>query len=225
MQKLPLILLTATLLSGCATSAKPKPEDFVIAHGKSGLLVEAIAPSGWKAGLGVAQQHLILMKYDPESADKVSGPKAKLTLAEKKIKVASIQDGYLFQNMKPGHYMIRGLVKQDFWQTCFQNDTIKFEIKPNTIAYLGKWDLIENSRQLQEKALSAGDTSTSHSARYFYFDDILPPQIKSAQQNEISRARAFISKFSPESKSLVVKTDIMPAKFRTGKNLLGQRTC
>jgi len=225
MQKLSLSLLAAAFISGCATSAQPEPEDFVIADGKSGVLVEAIAPSGWEYGLGVAQQHLILMKYDPASADPITGPKAKINLRETKIKVASVKDGYLFQNLKPGHYMVRGLVQQDFWQTCFQDETIKFEIKPNTIAYLGKWKLMENSLQLQKRAVDAGDTSTSGAARNFYFDEILPPQIIPATQDEINRAKTFISKFSPNSKSPVMKAETTSAKFRTGKNLLGQRTC
>lgn len=218
-------LFVTALVSACATSSQPEPEDFVIDNGKSGLLIKAIAFNSGNVGLGVAQQHLIVMNYDPQKADPITGPKAKLTLAEKKIKVASSRDGYLYQNLKPGHYMIRGLVQQDFWQTCFYDDTIKFEIKPNTIAYLGKWDLTKNSLQLQEEALNAGHKSTNHSARYFYFDNIIAPQITPATDSEVNRAKASISSYSPNSTAPVVRTEFTPAKFRTGKNLLGQRTC
>lgn len=225
MRKLCLTFLVATLFSSCATSPQPEPENFVIDNGKSGLLIEIFISDADSFGVGVFQQHLILMKYDPTTTDEATGPKAKLTLSEKKMKVASYRDNYLFQNLEPGHYMLRGLVQQDFWQTCFQDKTIKFEVKPNTIAYLGRWDVSKNASQLQKKAINAGHKSTSGSARYFYFDDIIAPQITPPTEYAMTRAKSSIAKFSPDSKTPIVKTEFTPAKFRTGKNLLGQRTC
>lgn len=220
MFKKTMLFLAASLLVGCATSAKPEPSDFVIRNGKSGLLLRAADLNG-----AITNQWLVVMKYDPAKVDENNRPNAKLALSETRLKVAGMQDGYLFKDLQPGHYMVRGFVQQDFWQTCFHDSSLKFEIKADTIAYLGTWRIRNNSLQLLREVRAAGQTTSDLSQRRFYFDDILAPQISPPVAGELSQAQSFVTRFSPESKTPIVTTNFSPAKFNTGKNLLGQRTC
>lgn len=220
MLKKSLLIFATTLLVGCATSSNPDPSDFVISEGKSGLLVRATDLNGT-----ITNQWLTVMKYDPEKVDEKNRPKATLKLAEVRLKVAGIEEGFIFKDLKPGHYMVRGFVQQDFWQTCFHDSSLKFEVKPDTIAYLGTWSIRNNSRQLLREVQAAGQTRSNLSQRLFYFDDILAPQISPPVAGELNQAQSFVARFSPESKAPVVQTNLVPAKFTTRKNLIGQRIC
>jgi hypothetical protein len=218
-------LVAACVLAGCATSAKPKPSDFVISQGKSGLMVRAENFDRNQTNSNIASQWLTLMEYDPDNVDEDNRPSAKTSLSEIRLKVASAQDGYLFKGLKPGHYIIRGFVQQDFWQSCFHDSSIKFEVKPNTIAYLGTWNVAKNAQQLQREVRSAGQTRSNMSHRVFYFENILPPQISAPIAGELDRVKSFVSNFGLDNNTPVIKSNFEPIKFNTSKNLFGQRTC
>jgi hypothetical protein len=126
------------------------------------------------------------------------------------------------QVVTPGTYVIKGLSQQDFWTACYQDNSLRFDVRPGEIVYLGEFDPAPGLATIQKQARENGET-TSNGRPYFYFDNIPAPILTIPQDREkmLASVEAFVRKEMPKVQGKVIFADYQPAKFGTGNDAFG----
>jgi len=158
------LIATAMLVLGCETTDVQKA-NLVEGGTKSGVLVK----------LDGFIPHFQELHLRPNNPSFSSSSLVKFIFEKN-------QSDYVFTTLKPGHYYIHSLSQQKHWVSCFHSNTISFEVKPNSVTFLGNYNTIKNGAQLQNIALNKGHNRAVQSQVYFYTEDILPPAISQPHQ-------------------------------------------
>lgn len=210
------------LLGGCQTSSIGLV-DLKEGNGRAGILmkVEGVAPGSKNF---VIPQTLEIVPFDPLSVDEEG--RFKLTGIGVDLDLHDAEMGYVFSKVKPGNYLLRNISQQLFFYGCFQNDTVQFEVKEDTIVFIGTFDAKVNFERLALEARRQGKTVAASHDKAVIFDGIGAPALSQATDNEFEDARKFLIT-SANGIALPLRTISLRKgnAFQTGQNLFGNRTC
>ena len=135
----PLAVLTALLSSACATP-DTRPADITLT-GTEGTSVIAIKYVGKHVNyFGVNSLSIIEFSEDASENNPVRPP------ADRRSKFIDLEyklnsDGYSLAELPPGQYFLTHGNLPKKWAGCFNKDTVKFDVLPNKVTYLGEIDL------------------------------------------------------------------------------------
>lgn len=116
----------------------------------------------------------------------------------------------------------------NFWTACYQDDSLRFDVGPGEIVYLGEFDPRSGLATIQKQARENGQTTTANNRPYFYFDKVAPPVMNIPEHREkmLAGVEEFVRKEMPKVHGKVIFADYKPAKFSTGNDAFGvQRVC
>jgi hypothetical protein len=166
---------------------------------------------------------LTLSKYDAEHEAMQGGPYGGKAVFDAKTKL--FYDGYLVMDVKPGTYVISDFSRQDRWALCFNENSVQFTVSPGEVLYLGELDAVGHVRELERKAVSSGRLIYTSSPIHF-FDDVTPPMLKPVSEDDLAAVRRMMQARMPRTTVEPKAAAFRPARFGTGRNLLGMsRIC
>ncbi|MEP6342197.1 MAG: hypothetical protein ABJ275_02695 [Maricaulaceae bacterium] len=167
-------------------------------------------------------QKYIIHSYEPSTA----GDKIEKYKDSKALYLTNTKDGFLFSTLKPGHYYINELVQQEQWSLCFHASTYAFEVKPDTVNYIGQLDPRSNIAQLQATVIRERDQNAREYNHYYYTDNILPPGLLTARENDRRDAEEYLKLNAPGVGLPVVSSPITEARYKPNLDIRGNpKTC
>ena len=140
--------VTAVFLSACATAPVTDLAELNLSDntGQSAIVARFMGKNINYFGVN----SLSFVKYDAEkAANRPNSPpvRGNERFIDLKYKVNS--DGYVISEISPGtYYMTHGSLPKR-WGGCFNKNTVRFEVKPNAITYLGEINLDEFYGEVQ----------------------------------------------------------------------------
>ena len=211
------VCMTAVAFVSACMSSDPGKQEMAAGTTDKAVILMKTRPSD------VYAYSLALSLYDVANRKLTSNPlgsHATLDVLPRQASAAQV--------VTPGTYVIQALSQQAYWSACYQDNSLRFDVKPGEIVYLGEFDpgpgLALSTKQAQER----GQTTSSNSMSYYYFDNIPPPVLTIPQDREKMRASVeeFVRKEMPKVQGKVVFAEYEPAKFGTGNDAFGiQRVC
>lgn len=215
------VLAGAMLVAALPAAAKDSAKIAVTATSKDALIVIK-APAIPPAPTFKTAYRLGLSVYDSENKAMKGGPWGGKAIFQAQPK--KFVDGYLLLTIKPGTWVYQDFSQQDFWALCFQDSSLQFDVKAGEVVYLGEFDAVTHSRDLQFTAINTGRTSTK-SVEHF-FDNIAAPRLAPISEDELGKVRAMLAANAPNTTAPARAAVYSPARFGTGRDLFGMtRIC
>lgn len=206
----------ASGLVGCQTTASVSEAELRKGDGEAAVIMSI-------QGVSMVPLTLDLIAYDDASGDDEGRVKLKRQGAD--LNLNRTEDGYAFTPIKPGKYLVARLVQQDFWFGCFQDDTFAIEVKPDTILYLGHYDMSKNVQQLRDATVKKGATRINMTQPISLFEGMTAPDIRPAKSGDIATVQAYLDANATAMDLPVEMADLKPIAFRPGRNVFGKQQC
>lgn len=178
-----------------------------------------------RTGLSIWGDSLIFYRFDGDESEALNGTAKSTQLTGKQMPLYRTGDGYVFLNVKPGRYFLASNVLQTHWASCFNKETILFDVKPDVVTHIGTINLAENIIELQNRVKDSGDNKASGNqavVQHFYTDmenapGIIPPEIL-----ELGKAKTAMVNADPEFSVDIVSGNNRPFSFiKREQNALG----
>ena len=129
-------------------------------------------PGKQEMAAGAADKAVVLMKTRPSDSYDYSLELSGYDVANRKLTSDPFsgharlrilpRQASAAQVVTPGTYVIKGLSQQDFWTACYQDNSLRFDVRPGEIVYLGEFDPGPGLTTIQKQARENGETTTSN---------------------------------------------------------------
>ncbi len=212
------------LASAAAPAAAKNVGDIAITPGSTDALIifkanDVPVPPGYKTAW-----RMPIQSYDPAEEKMQSGPFGGIETLAGRPK--SFVDGFLVERVKPGTYAFQSFSRQDFWALCFNGDSLHFTVKPGEVLYLGEFDALSHTLELERLAVTSGRTTSRNSNPIHFFDTVSPPAFAPVDEAGLASAAAMVQARMPKTSVAPTPARFSKARFGTGKDLFGtKRIC
>lgn len=218
-------LVAALLLAAAAPAIAKDVADIAITPASTDALIVFKAnhvpvPPGYKTAW-----RMPIQTYDPaEQKMQSGGPYGGIETLAGRPK--SFVDGFLVERVKPGTYAFQSFSRQDFWALCFNGDSLHFTIKPGEVVYLGEFDALSHTLELERLAVTTGRTTSRNNSPIHFFDTVSPPAFAPVDEAGLAAAAAMVKARMPKTSVSPTPARFSKARFGTGKDLFGtKRIC
>jgi hypothetical protein len=129
---------------------------------------------------------------------------------------------YAVARAKPGSYVLTAISHMGTWYDCFNDGTVAFDVAPGTVTFLGRLDA---RPALADIALKLPGYSMN--SQKFYVLDTPRPALTPPTEiiDWTSDLGAHLKATYPQVSAPMKAATLQPAKFASGRSLLGQRVC
>lgn len=172
---------------------------------------------------------LSIIKYHENKADHL--PPVHLTSRFIDLKYMVNTGGYAVAEIPPGTYFLAYASMPKLWAGCFNRSTVKFEVKPDKVTYLGQINLDEFHDELTNHIktykgdkvpqVSLENVLTSvykYQPKNYKSDLIYTPKFENTDPQSYKAVSEFLTKKGAKVDVPVEATEFEPMSFPVGKD-------
>lgn len=131
-------------------------------------------------------------------------------------------DEFEFLRAKPGTYAVEQLHHREGWALCLSEGTLKFDVQPGKVNFLGILQSEALGDRLTLRTLQGMDFYKSEYQQREYYHGNFPPLVFSKPtEADIEKLRVELERSYPGSNAEIVITDLVPTRFDRDEGLAG----
>lgn len=211
----------ALVLSTGASLVAVSSPDANAKEDENGTIVVKLEKTGGikyakKLALGaVLGDSLVFYRFEGDESEALNGT-AKGTGSKKKMPIYKTEDGYLSIDVKPGRYFLASVIHQTHWASCYNNQTILFDVEPNSATHLGTVNVSKSSRFVQSNARISKHFKVKETdgLKHIYTDKNNTPKITPPSTSDLQIAADALKKSNPDFNGTVTSANSRPFSFR-----------
>lgn len=162
---------------------------------------------------------IVLRDFNAADNTLRGGPLGKSVMLEAQARLFT--DGYLVADLDPGTYVFQSFSRQDSWILCFNKDSLRFDISPGQVLYLGELNSEKHVRELENLAVSTGQTSARRSQPVHFYDDVSAPDLSPVDDAGLAEVGTMVKASMPNTTVTPKAAKFAQARFEPAPDPLG----
>lgn len=133
---------------------------------------------------------------------------------------------YVFAKVEPRTYALRAMHGGNLGKTaCLHDGTLRFDVKPGTVTFLGIVDRDLYSKNLVSSVNNAAQKAGWMTGDFVYGEGVITPEILPPSEEQLDELRDFIAVDRPEVTAPLSTGVLTPTTIQHGKTVYGDFNC